>query len=317
MKTNYKMLWIDDNFRTLRGDIRNFGQFFKRYGITYELIDLTPIPTEKIVQNNKFKTSIEDIELDIILIDYNMTEKESGSDIINHIRKTLHHYHIPILFYSGDGPRKIQELIFQSNTDKKNISDGIYFCDRDDIYKKTEAILISLLQKEEQPQRVRGLLMDRVSEIDAQIFEIIKSDIITDLTADDQDKLKNYILKKVRSRVSTSSSLLEEFQHKTLSEIMQSIIENPRPFDSMCRAEFVRKILAIKNPNCGNILSEFYNDLPNQSCINALRNIYAHQTEKEIGESHTTDRCKYIREETRKHLENLSCMESQPMNTNN
>ena len=40
--------------------------------------------------------------------------------------------------------------------------------------------------------------------------------------------------------------------------------------------------------------------------IAKLRNDYAHQTEKEIGDSHTATRCKYIREETQRHLKNLS-----------
>lgn len=316
MKTNYKMLWIDDNFKTLRGDKRKFENYFKKHGITFEPIEIEQNPDEKVVENERFLNAVNDIELDVVLIDFNMSG-ETGADIINHIRKNMHHYHIPILFYSGDGPQKIQEIIFKANaTDKFNISDGIYFCDREDIFRKTQSILDSLIKKEEQPQRVRGLLMDRVSEIDAQILKVLNSDILEQLTEEQANKIKQkFVLDKIKKKENNNHSLLENLVHNSLKEVIQYIINNPCLFDSHLRAELLRNIYKIVDKEKGEILSSFYNDIgQEEKCLSKLRNDYAHQTEKEIGDSHTATRCKYIREETQKHLRNLS--EEQFIQTN-
>ena len=306
MKTNYKMLWIDDNFKNLRGDKRNFETYFKKHGITFEPIEIKQTPGVKIVNNETFINAVNDIELDVVLIDFNMSG-ETGADIINHIRKNLHHYHIPILFYSGDGPQKIQEIILKTNTDKFNISDGIYFCDRDDIFKKTQSILDSLIKKEEQPQRVRGLLMDRVSEIDAQILKLLDSNILDNLSDEQISKIqREYILGKIKNKEDKAHSILENLSHKTIKENIKYIVEHPCLFDSHMRAELLRNIYKYVDKEKGDILSSFYNDTSeDEKCLSKLRNDYAHQTEKEIGSLHTATRCKYIREETRRHLKNL------------
>lgn len=308
MKTNYKMLWIDDNFRTLRGDKKKFEAYFRDHGITFDAIEIKQTPGIKVVNDEKFIEAVNDIELDVVLVDFNMSG-ETGADIINHIRKNLHHYHIPILFYSGDGPQKIQEVIFKTNTDKFDISDGIYFCDRNDIFRKAQSILDSLIKKEEKPQRVRGLLMDRVSEIDAQILKILNSKILEQLSEEQIQQIKQeFILDKIEHRKNKTQKLLENFVHMSMQEIIQYIIENPISFDSHMRAELLRNIYRHVDSERGNVLSSFYNDNPseNKKCLSKLRNEYAHQTEKEIANSHTETRCKYIREETQKHLENLS-----------
>ena len=242
MKTNYKMLWIDDNFKNLRGDKKNFEVYFRKHGITFEPIEIKQTPGEKVVDNEIFINTVNDIELDVVLVDFNMSG-ETGADIINHIRKNLHHYHIPILFYSGDGPQKIQEIIFKTNTDKFNISDGIYFCDRNDIFKKTQSILDSLIKKEEQPQRVRGLLMDRVSEIDAQILKLLNSDILDSLTNEQEVHIKqSFVLNKIKKREDNVHTLLEKLEHNSLKEIVKYINDNPCQFDSILRAELLRNI---------------------------------------------------------------------------
>ena len=295
MKTNYKMLWIDDNLKTLRGIKRDFDRYFKKHGIIFEPIEIEQNPNMLVVEDVRFLNAVNDIELDVVLIDFNMSG-ETGADIINHIRKNLHHYHIPILFYSGDGPQKIQEIIYKANIDKFNISDGIYFCDREDIFRKTQSILDSLIKKEEQPQRVRGLLMDRVSEIDAQILKILNSEILEQLSEDQIQQVKQkFILDKIEYRKNKTEKLLENFVHMSMKEIIQYIIENPIDTDSHMRAELLRNIYKHIDNEKGNVLSGFYNDIPSneEKCLSKLRNDYAHQTKKEIGNSHTATKLRF------------------------
>lgn len=307
MKTSYKMLWIDDNLKTLRGVKRDFERYFKKHGIIFEPIEIEQNPGIVVIEEPKFLSAVEDIELDIVLIDFHMSG-ETGADIINHIRKNLHHYHIPILFYSGDGPQKIQEIIYKSNTDKYNISDGIYFCDRDNIFQKTRNILDSLIKREERPQRVRGLLMDRVSEIDALILKILNSDILNNMTDEQINGLKKkYIIEKLKDKENHARVLLEKLEHSSFNDTVLYIVNNPCQFDSHMRAELLRNIYRYIDSEKGNILSSFYNDVnQDEKCLSKLRNDYAHQTEFEIAAFHTSNRCKYIREESRKHLTNLT-----------
>lgn len=299
------MLWIDDDFRPLRGDRKNFEQFFANYGIVFEPIEIIVTQSEKIIESDKFINAVSDIELDIVLVDYNMTEEESGTVIINHIRKNLHHYHIPIIFYSGDGPQILQQRILESNTDNKNISDGIYFCDKDDIFSKASSILTSLLKKEEKPQRVRGLLMDRVSEIDARIINILSSNLFQDLTEDSKSKLKQHILDKFINKCKKSEEAVKKLEHEDYQNCIKYITDNPLHYDSFSRAKLLREILRIANEDCGRILSCFCNKQGENETLNKLRNDYAHKSEQELSNTHAENRCKYIREETRRHLENL------------
>ena len=149
--------------------------------------------------------------------------------------------------------------------------------------------------------------MDRVSEIDAQILKVLNSDILEQLTEEQSNKIKQkFILDKIKNKENNSHSLLENLVHNSLKEIVQYIINNPCQFDSHLRAELLRNVYKIVDKDKGKILSSFYNNISEEEkCLSKLRNDYAHQTEKEIGSLHTATRCKYIREETRRHLKNL------------
>jgi CheY-like chemotaxis protein len=311
MKTDYKILWIDDNHRAVDGDVRRIKVFLEDHGI--ELI------VEKVVVSadhcptteQSFTETVADFDLDMVFIDYRMPEQ--GDVIIKHIRKTLHHYHLPILFYTGENnPEKILPSIFtdslQAEGNFLNISDGIYFCDRDHIAEKAELILTSLLSKEKAPQRVRGLLMDKVSEIDASIikaFELVKSKV----PEEKKEKVKGSIVSKLQSRSTRSATILAELSTKSFDELLLVMSDrNNLTFDSLSRAEILREMLSCIESlqPLGNILSSFYNTIQGSpdSCLSKLRNEYAHKTAAEIVQNHTDTRCKYIRTETRRHLIN-------------
>jgi len=308
MKTDYKILWIDDEPSYVRGDKRKFESFFRRRGIELTIIEIVVSEGSQTIYNEDFKIAINDIELDIVLVDFNMATGENGNDIIKHIRQTLHHYHIPIVFYSADGPEKLQEEILKINLetqDKKNIADGIYFCHRDNIFDKVEKILISLLEKEELPKRVRGLLMDRVSEIDARIIELLSAYSKIDVTPKTQKIVKDLIIKNLASRKQNTENIINILKEKDYSELVKYIANNYICFDSARRADMLREILRELKSEYGQVLSSFYNDCDGNNCLSKLRNNYAHKTENELKSQHNESKCKYIREETRRHLENL------------
>lgn len=309
MKTDYRILWIDDNHSSVRGDKRKFESFFRRYGIKLIPIEIVVDEGRQAIYDKDFQEAIENPELDIVLVDYNMASGQNGNDIIKYIRQTLLHYHIPIVFYSEDGPEVLQREILKINLeaqDKKNLADGIYFCHRDYIFEKVEKILTSLLAKEELPKRVRGLLMDRVSEIDAKILEVLEKCSKIEISEKTQENAKSLLINNLLRRNQNIKGTISQIQEKSFAEFIEYVTENYINFDSSRRAELLREILRELQKDYGQILSSFYNDIANKDCLSRLRNNYAHKTEDILSKCHDKDKCKYIREEARLHLENLT-----------
>lgn len=326
MKINYKILWIDDNHRYVRGDKRSLKLFLESHGIKLEIVEIDVVAGECPTETDKFKIAISDIELDMVFVDFNMPEM--GDKIIQHIRRNLNHYHLPILFYTSDGQgggessaQILQKIIFDDNipsTDMKNILDGIYYCDRDDISEKAVLILNSLLKREAKAQRGRGLLLNSVSEIDATLLKCMQKYKLM-VPNCKQDKVTKEILKRVRSRYTSTESVLREItdydidteevisslECKPYEEIVDYLISDHLKFDTFTRASVLREMLKYIQDyqEEGNVLSEFFNKKP--ICLNGLRNSYAHKSIAELEKEHDDNRCKFIREESRKHLENI------------
>lgn len=315
MKTEYKILWIDDNHSTVRGDVRAIKDFLEDYGIELAINPIVVTADHCPTKEQSFANAVGDFDLDMVFIDYKMPEQ--GDVIIKHIRKDLQHYHLPILFYTGEtNPEKILPLIFNDSLQAEGnflkISDGIYFCDRDHIAEKARMILTSLLLKEKSPQRVRGLLMDKVSEIDASIikaFELLKLKV----PENKRDRIKNLILSKLQSSSEGATNTFTELSLKSFDELLSQMSDrNNLIFHSHFRAEILREMLRVIEDlkDHGATLSSFYNNTQDSPdlCLSKLRNDYAHKTASEIVANHTDDRCKYIRTETRRHIKNTKAI---------
>jgi len=309
MKTEYKILWIDDDHNNVRGDVRNISTFLEGYGIDLVIQKIEVTPDNCPTKESSFADAVSDAELDMVFIDFNMPEQ--GDAVISHIRKSLHHYHLPILFYTGDSePEKILPRIFTdsllADSSFLNISDGIYFCARDHISDKAKLILTSLLKKDSKPQRGRGLLMDRVSEIDAKIIAALKI-IWPNVPVENQASVLKKVIKKLEGRKNRSSDLFGQLSTLSYSEVVESLINNDRAIDTHFRSEMLREMLRhiVGKAENGKMLSEFFNSDEDRRCLIDLRNDYAHKTGDEINNTHDQERCKYIRIETKRHLQNI------------
>jgi CheY-like chemotaxis protein len=312
MKNEYKILWIDDDHANVRGDVRNIRSFLNDHGIDLIINQVEVTPDNCPTREASFSEAVSDIDLDMVFIDFNMPEQ--GDAIIGHIRKNLQHYHLPILFYTGDKePEKVLTKIFSDSllaeSNFLSISDGIYFCDRDHIYEKAKLILTSLLEKDNKPQRGRGLLMDKVSEIDAKIIQALRK-LCLDVPETKQKHVLALICKKLENRKDKSRKLYESIQNKSYSDAIESLLSDDLSIDTHFRSETLREMLRYiegKTEN-GTILSNFYNppkDQPLTKSLIALRNDYAHKTGEKINETHDKEKCKYIRTETKRHLFNV------------
>lgn len=309
MKTHYKILWVDDDHRHVRGDKRALKSFLGDHGILLVIDEIEVTQDETPTEQQSFKDAVSDLDLDMVFIDFNMPEK--GSEIIHHIRKDLHHYYLPILFYTSDtnAQESLQNSIldvnqFEAEADK--VADGIYFCDRDHIVDKAKLILTSLLKKESRPQQTRGLLMDRVSEIDANVTVCIKK-LWQNVPNEKREKLVKTVNKRLSSKAASSRILTCELKKVSYENIPDFIEGNKLAIDTAARAIILREILKHigGRDNSEKTLLAFFQSDAAMECLNSLRNTYAHETEHKISLSHDLNRCKFIREESRRHLENL------------
>ncbi|MBW3697965.1 response regulator [Vibrio sp. T187] len=308
MKTEYNILWIDDNFRLVRGDVRNLTTHLKKEEISLNVIDFNPEAGTKITEEPKFISSFEQYELDFILVDYNMPELD-GVEVIAHVRKVLNDYHTPIVFYSNEENIDLTDLI---NNENKGVAfdeylDGVFFCHRDYITRKMTNLIDSQLKREGKISAVRGMLMEKVSDIDVLVFEVLKK-LSLDVDESKHNKLSTFINEKLSRRERSAGRVVQDVSVMNYPDMINYIVENPRITDSHFRSELLRKVLDnIDNKKQhGNILSDFYNVKDGNLSLNCFRNRYAHQTEVELSDIHTPENCLRIKSESKRHKENLS-----------
>lgn len=310
MKTHYKILWIDDDHRYVRGDKRNLKSFLGDHGIELLVEDIQVVHGHLPTEEQAFITAIEDLDLDMVFIDFNMPEK--GDQIIRYIRRDLHHYHLPILFYTSDNnaQQTLQNSILAVNKTEDGadkVADGIYFCDRDHIADKAKLILTSLIKKESRPQQTRGLLMDRVSEIDANIMDCINS-LWFKVPEEKQAKVVESVTKKIASKKNKAEQLETTLNRKNYEDIPDFIRENKLYIDTNSRAMILKSILKHIGNGGSNekVLLELYNKTEEANNLIGIRNIYAHDTEEYISTNHHDEaQCKFIREESRRQVNNI------------
>ncbi|MCL2888482.1 MAG: response regulator [Elusimicrobia bacterium] len=307
MKIEYKILWIDDNHRHLKGIKKVISDFIKQQEIIPNIKNITANPDWTPDNDKEFIDAIKDIELDMVFIDFNMPGA-MGDDLINWIRTSENNYHIPILFYTGeDDPiSTLQDKIIALNKRKRTkIIDGIYFSDRDNIADKTINILKSLFKKEESIQRSRGLLMDRVSEIDGEMINSL--DLLwKKIPAGKEGAIKGFLIKNIKQFGEHSLELAEKIKNNKFSEVLKIINKKHNTIGTALRTSTLVQLLeATKSKKDLSQKLKCFSNSSDKNCLCSLRNRYAHTTAKELDKEHNTTLCKYIRKETREQLENV------------
>lgn len=309
MKTEYKALWVDDKHSTVIGEKKLIDNFLKTEGIKFTSIDVTIKPSWTAEKDEVFISAINDPELDIAFIDFNMAQDKNGAQIINFIRQGQKHYHLPIIFYTNETNALdfLQKKIFELNQAQplQNILDGIYFCDRADISLKSIKILEGLLKKEEKPQRGRGLLMDRVSELEALVLKAIEK-YWNKLPEDKKATIRQDFENKLQKRKADTENLIKIFNDDCSENFVKFIIDNKLKIDSTTRTILLCKILkhfSEIQPDIKTKLNTLCSGEP--TSLFKIRNNYAHKTLKEIEPEHNKERCIYIRKETTAQLENI------------
>lgn len=307
MKTEYNIVWVDDHIDYIRGDERDIRRYLSSKEVELKVIHIEVISKNSIIDNQDFIDGINQGNIDFLLIDFNMPGL-NGVTVIEYIRTVVKDYHTPIVFYSSDNTQNLPDLINVKNQDVNfdNTLDGVFFCHRDFIRDKVINLMDSLLLREHKVNAVRGMLMEKVSEIDVSVMKAI-AETYTHVFEDSKDTVLALIRRKFNSRKKGSAKVVTDLNGEDYEHTISYILDNPRKTDNHFRAEILREILRHIDDfkTQGHVLSGFYNPKGGKPSLNCYRNMYAHQTEDELGENHSEENNLFIKAESRKHKDNI------------
>jgi DNA-binding NarL/FixJ family response regulator len=294
MKTEYKIVWVDDDFDSVLDDVQDTEDYLESFGIRAIIKRYDADSSSNI--HDQVKRDLEDPELDLIVVDFKM-DGMNGADLINAVRISDHVF-LPVIFYSSVGVEALHAEVAKSSLD------GVYVSSRNGVRTKIREVVASLLNKEQTIKRTRGLLMEGLSEIDSKFEEQFKM-LWPKLDATQKQKIIDGTFTKIRSRVESADKRAKEIP-RDFDGYLKYMNENflSAKFDTQFRWHAVLKMLELTEHDANQI--RIHNALfaDNEPALARIRNDYAHKTRTNLMSSHTSAKCVDIRRELRRQYSN-------------
>lgn len=258
MRINYNIVWVEDDedyFRTI-------NQRFIRDYLRNKGFHLQITPYFKIDDDDAF---IKDAKrADLIVMDYQLGEKEDGSDIIKHIREDK--IHTEIVFYSSYNEDDLRKEVFEKKLD------GVFCRARINLERSLINIIYSTIRKILDLENFRGLVLAEISEIDHLLIKILKK-----YRSTHTDK-SVFIFEKMQAKVQSSSQrvldLLVASVDHTNDKHFEHVFETYADFSK--RLNVILSIL--KKEQFNDIKEKLDNLISEQNANNIVlvRNLLAH-----------------------------------------
>ena len=316
MKLTYNVLCVDDKISTLEETKTYLSAFNNNVGIetNYKDIEVTPGPREEPTDFwSRILTEIEgafaENIYDMILVDLHMPLDVTGADVIYSIRES-HTIYRPIIFYSAGEPKVDEKAIEQLNaaaSDTKLLGKSILITTRDNLYDQAASIFSEMHKEEHKINRVRGLLMDRVSELDASIVELVQDDRLWELVPDGQakNKIVTEIKKYFQEEFDKAENLLVAIRQLDIKAIQAFLKSNPKDISTYRKGHLLRSILK-QNDELRPMSDVLKDGVEGEESLREIRNVYGHTTADELNKTHTDEKCISIRNESRRQLNNIN-----------
>ncbi len=316
MKLTYNVLCVDDKISTLDETKDYLSASNRNVGIEtcYKDIEVKPGPREdptdfwaRILL--KIEESFSDRTYDMILVDLHMPIEGGGASVIDSIRET-HTIYRPIIFYSAGEPQTDDKAIEQLNaaaSDAKLLGKSVLITSRDNLYNQASSIFSEMHKEEHKINRVRGLLMDRVSELDASIVELVQNDHLWALVPDGD--IKNKIVTEFRGyfreEYDDAKALLKITKQLDVKAIQGFLNSNPKDISTYRKGHLLRSIL--KQAEGFKPFADVLKDgVEGEASLKEIRNVYGHTTADELDKTHSLEKCISIRNESRRQLNNIN-----------
>jgi len=277
MKLKYKVLWIEDQMKSIRGKYRIINKYIEDKGFDSDI--------EHIDSYDKFENEIGYDGLkdyDLLLVDLNLDETEEdendGNKIIANIRGK--NIYTEIVFYSS----QYEDL---QNRLQEHFIEGIFTAERKLLETKAKNIIDVTLHKVQDINNLRGLIMAEVAELD-----ILKEEIINKAAQKiDGKSLEKYVLKKIKASGKSCTNQAESHLSDIDNVLFESLFGKIGFVDSNKKAMVIGealKKLGITEPVCKDTFTQPYIDT-----ILTKRNKFAHIKESDINDGNGNS-CKHI-----------------------
>lgn len=266
MKLKYRILWFDnepDWVESIEDDIREIVE--DEYCFIYDK-ELREKDEPQASYNN----------YDLILMDLNLEDEKTGDQLIQNIRNL--DIYTDVLFYSADGISTIKEKAQTLGLE------GVYFSGRDkDVFiAKLRKVISSTINKVQDLNNIRGLVMAEVSELDILMENVISKYLIVNGNNDKIKEFNKHIVTDVEKSIKNKldgKDCTKQCSHKWKNKSVEEII-HLLDFDSSKKAQTINMI--INNEHIGYVAKKanFYEDY--KVDIIDMRNNLAHCTSELI-----------------------------------
>ncbi|MFB9136366.1 hypothetical protein ACFSJQ_14005 [Vibrio olivae] len=193
MKSEYKILWFEDQFDEVAGDYERVGQLVSEYGFIPDITKKISVTEDEIELLSSQLSSYN--PYDLIIFDYDLGgQSENGLSIASHLRSKIF---TDMVFYSGQVPKQLRKMLFDNEVD------GVFIVHRDSFYDDIEPIIEDHIKKMSDINNMRGVVMSETSKMDLAIREILIA-WSTNAGIDDNEralnKLKNRLTRKLEEK---------------------------------------------------------------------------------------------------------------------
>ncbi|MDD5150399.1 MAG: hypothetical protein PHC28_07920 [Flavobacterium sp.] len=298
MKLNYDILWVDDRIkdRPFQRIINDTKEFLLNQYFNCNIIEAEDFNEFKKIFSNKK-------EFDIIITDYSLNEGTFGNQVIDFIRDSQHNF-TEIFFYSANNNVKDIKLFSNNRITFYQLTGGDY----KELENEITEVINQTIKKFQNIVAMRGMIMNEVSNLDAQMLEIVE--IYTSKT-----EHQNIIDKVLDELISFHKEKLEKSEKYKRNTNFGKVLSEPILFSSSQRASAIEEIAnSIGMPN-------FIKDF--RMNIIKVRNEFAHAVfvkdintgreyfiDKKEGIDFNEDKCRDIRKNIIVHKDNLDSLQS-------
>jgi len=315
MKLTYNVLCVDDEISLLEETKSDLCTFNSNVGIetNYKDIEVKPGSREDpeffwLRISAEIEKAFKENVYDMILVDLHMPLDVSGADVIEAIRN-FHTVYRPIIFYSAGNPETDDKALEQLNTaiiDANLLGKGVFITSRGGLTDQAKGIFNEMHEEEHKVNRVRGLLMDSVSELDASIVELVEDARLWELVTDGakRHEIVTAFRGHLKEDCDAANALLASIKRLDANAIQDFIKTNPKGIGTYRKGYLLRAILK-QAEDFKPFAEVLKGGIVGENSLNGVRNIYGHTTAKELKNIHSKEKCIEIRKESRRQLENI------------
>lgn len=241
MNTDFNILWLEDADDWYPAAESRVRDYIDGHNFIPNFVRLKS-PVELEIDN----LSVGDINYDLILVDFNLTNNTKGSDGIKTIRDA--NILSDVIFYTSDDISKLKDEM------KSQILEGVYLTNRSEhvFFDKVEQIIDKTIKRSESVTSIRGMLVDAVSEFDVMLIETIEK-YLSLCNEDESSTINNYTFEIVSQHLKSSCRTAND------TEVNKFFFHAKNSFliDSSKLSRIVNRLFKEKYPNC-NEMEKFH-----------------------------------------------------------